>query len=105
MNNVKVDIKKPLYGNFAYVRDVYVNNAIRLGVKLEITVPGGTAIVDPVEWKQKAIDENKVMSKVFKRPDQPMILYGGNVPFPAKEGRVETKTAHRLEDDQLPLFS
>jgi hypothetical protein len=105
MDYVSVTIKKPLYGNFVYVRDIYVNNAIRLGVKLKITVPGGSAVVDPKEWKEKAIADNKVMKKVFKRPDQPMVLYGGTVPLPPKPGEVETKTKRNLEDDQISLFS
>ncbi|MCR4261114.1 MAG: hypothetical protein NUV96_02180 [Candidatus Colwellbacteria bacterium] len=78
METVKIDIKKPMYNNHVYLNARLVERAIRLGAKLEITVPAGTAIVDPLEWKNK----KDWMKKVFKFANNPMLLYGGNVPIP-----------------------
>lgn len=77
---IDVEIKKPLYGNYVNVRDIYVNRAIREGTQLQIKTPNGTGIVDPVKWKNGEYGGKRV-EKVFKRPDQPMVLYGGNVPI------------------------
>ena len=93
---IEVNIHKPVYGNYVYVRDVFLRAAMRRGEMIKITVPKGSAIVDPKEW----IKNGKKMEKVFKRPDQPMILYGGNVPLPAEKGAVISKE----EDYQVSLF-
>lgn len=78
-----------------------MEKAIRLGVKLEITIPSGKATVDPVEWKK----EGKIMKKVFKFADNPMILYGNWVPVPyvEKKGKV-VKTKEEPLDIQQKLF-
>ena len=75
MKYVEVKIRKPLYGNYVYVRDVFVERAISLNKKMRITVPNGVGIHDPHEWKETG----KIMEKIFKRPDEPMILYGNTV--------------------------
>lgn len=90
-----VRINKPLYGNYVYINAEVVNKAIRRGVMIQIVVPKGSAIVDPKQWKANG----RVMKKVFKRPNDPMILYGGNVPLPAEKGIVQPK-----EDLQAKLF-
>ena len=74
---IEVIIEKPLYRNFVYVRDLYLNKAISRGERLKVTIPEGTAIIDPKEWMKTG----KKMSKVFKRPEEPMILYGNVVPI------------------------
>ena len=88
MKTISVNIKKPLYGNFVYINGNVITKAIEHGAWLEITIPKGRAIVDPRQWKETAIKIEKVMKKVFKFPDNPMILYGGSVPLPAIKGEV-----------------
>jgi len=80
METVNVTIKKPLYDNFVYVRDMHIRRAMREGKKLKITIPQGAGIVDPVDW----IKTGKKMEKVFKYPDNPMILWGNRVPLNIK---------------------
>lgn len=87
MKLVTVDIRKPLYGNYVYINGNVVDRAISAGAMMEVIIPSGRAIVDPVKWKA----EGKIMKKVFKFPNNPMILYGGWVPIPAKEGKVVAK--------------
>ena len=79
-----VEITKPLYGNFVYINASILDRAIKEGVKVQVTVPNGTAVIDPAEWKATG----KKMEKVFNFPDHPMILYGGNVPLPAPKGKI-----------------
>jgi hypothetical protein len=72
---IEVTIKKPLFNNFCYIRDIYVNQAKRAHIPLRITIPQGTAIMSAQEW----MDGAKEMKKVFKQPDNPMVLYGNYV--------------------------
>ena len=75
---VYVDIRKPLYDNFVYIRyDKYIRQAIDRGAKLKIRIPQGIGIHDPEEWMRTG----KRMEKVFKRPDEPMVLWGNWVMF------------------------
>jgi uncharacterized protein YcgI (DUF1989 family) len=80
MKLVKVTIRKPMYGNYVYINGTFIDKAIRAGAMMEITVPAGKAVVDPKKWKANG----KIMKKVFRIPDHPMILYGGEVPVPGK---------------------
>lgn len=98
METLKVTIRKPLYGNFCYIRESIINSAIYRGVQMEITVPNGKAIVDPQKWK----DTGKRMSKVFLRPDEPMILWGNNVPVPLPPALK--KVEDKKESSQLKLL-
>lgn len=72
---ITVSISKPLYGNMCYINETVIDKAIRYGFQLEVKTPTKTKVVDPKEWKQKG----QRMSKIFKRPDQPMILFGANL--------------------------
>jgi len=97
---VKVNIKKPIYGNYCYIRASIVDKAIKDGAMLEITIPRGKAIVDPVKWKE----EGKVMKKVFKFPDNPLVLYGGSVPLEGlPSGKVTSKEKEEV-NKQATLF-
>ena len=89
MKNVKVTIHKPLYGNYVNIRDKFLKEAYVKGVKLEITIPNGTAVVDPKWW----IQTGKKVEQVFLRPDEPMILWGNTVP-------VEIKVPPRVKEDK-----
>jgi len=73
---IEVFIEKPIYGNFVYVRDSYLNKAERTGDKLRIKTPKGGIVCTYEQWKHGA----KYMEKVFKRPDEPMKLWGNKVP-------------------------
>lgn len=84
MKTIKVNIRKPLYGAFVYVDARLVEKAIREKALLEIAIPQGRGIVDPIEWKKTG----KIMKKVFKFPENPMILYGNSVPLPSVKGEV-----------------
>ena len=93
---VTVNIRKPIYGNHVYINSTVVNNAIRAGAMLEIVIPNGRTIVDPKEWKARG----DIMKKVFRFPNNPMILYGGNVNFPSQsKGEIVKK-----EEKQQRLF-
>lgn len=82
MNNEYIDItiKKPVYGTFVYVRDIYIEQAIREGKKLKVSIPQGVAITEPEWWKQ-----GQKLEKVFRIPDKPMILYGRHLPLNCQE--------------------
>lgn len=66
-----------MYGNYVFINSTIVERAIREKNMLEIIIPNGRATVDPQKWKANG----RVMKKVFKYPDNPMILYGGEVPI------------------------
>lgn len=69
-----ITIEKPLYGNFCYIRETFLKNAIKDGEVVEVKLPNMTAIISPREW----IKTGKVMKKVFNFPDNPMILWGND---------------------------
>jgi hypothetical protein len=73
---VEVFVKKPLYDNFVFIRDIYINEAERSNQKLRIRIPRGERVCTPGEWKRGA----KYMEKVFLRPGEPMKLWGNHVP-------------------------
>ncbi len=101
MKTVDVIIKKPLYGTFVYIRSEVVEKAIKAKVMLSITIPQGTAVVDPVKWKEGS----KRMQKVFKIPTRPMVLYGNSVPIevpPVVSKKQQLK--EEFEKDQQKLF-
>ena len=75
MEYVEVEIKKPLYGSFCYIRDIYISNAIHTHKMLRITIPQGTYDIDPNEWMATAVP----MKKVFLQKDNPMTLWGNHV--------------------------
>lgn len=72
---IEVFIKKPIHGNFVFIRDKYLNKAESACEKLRIRTPKGERICTPAEWKRNA----KYMEKVFLRPDEPMKLWGNYV--------------------------
>lgn len=97
MNIIHYPFKKPLYGTYCYLRVEVLDKAIREGAQISIDLPSGSALIDPIKWKANG----KIMQKVFKYPDKPMILYGGNVPLPPKKGKVEDP---KVEVKQNSLF-
>ncbi len=99
MKLVTVDIRKPLYGNYVYINGNVVDRAISAGAMMEVVIPSGRAIVDPVKWKT----EGKIMKKVFKFKNNPMILYGGWVNVPSIKGEIITSIETK-EKKQPTLF-
>lgn len=85
IETVDVTIHKPLYDNFVNIRDTYIKTAIRQGKLLKVTIPQGTAVVDPKEW----VATGKVVKQVFLRPDEPMRLVGNYVPLPVGKSDTE----------------
>ena len=81
--NIIVEIRKPLFKNFAYVREKYLLTAIENGVKIEIRIPQGAAVVDPKTWMKTG----KRMEKVFKFPNSPLVLYGNYVTIEDNENQ------------------
>ena len=73
----KIQIFKPVYGTFVYLREATLQKAIRNNEPVEVTIPQGVAIIDPKKW----IETGKRLEKVFKIPNQPMLLIGNSVPL------------------------
>lgn len=74
---IEVFISKPLYNNFAYINESYIKKAEKLNQKLHIKTPKGEITCTPQEWLKGA----KRMEKVFLRPNEPMVLFGNNIPL------------------------
>lgn len=100
MKLVTVDIRKPLYGNYVYLRKEIIDRAISAGAMMEVVIPSGRAIVDPVKWKA----EGKIMKKVFRFKNNPMILYGNWVNVPSSKGKIIDKSELKTENKQPTLF-
>jgi len=78
---IHINILKPLHGTFCYIReDTIINRAILLREKVKVTLPQGSAVIDPAEWKKTG----KRLEKVFKFEGRPMILWGNYLDIPNK---------------------
>lgn len=77
-----------------------MERAIKSGAWLEIGIPKGRVAIDPNKWKAKS----KIMKKVFKFPDNPMILYCVDVNLPSEKGKIVEKET-KEESKQDDLFS
>ncbi len=66
-----IRIRKPIYGTVVSIREKILKDAQRKGKTLRVVCPGATEDVSPNIWMR----EGTKISKVFLRPDQPMILY------------------------------
>lgn len=95
---IEVFIAKPLFGNFCYIRDLYIKKAEKSYQKLKITTPKGELICTPQEWLRTA----KKMEKVFLRPDQPMVLWGNHVPVTQEEPNNQLRL---INDKKQPVFN
>ncbi len=101
MEVIKINFRKPLYDNFINLNGAIVEKAIRERKMLDITVPNGTAIVDPNEWKRTC----KISKKVYKYKDRPMILYGNNVPIPVPKKAAKIITNPPRTVNTVPICS
>lgn len=91
-----MEIRKPIWGTYVTIRDVVVDGAIKKRKLMRVKITGvGEAIVHPTAWKERAQeasaagDKNAVMKKVFLKPNEPMVLYGGTVPIEIKEKETQ----------------
>ena len=87
-NIITVNIKKPLYNNHVYINGSIVEKAISIGAKLEIIIPNGSAIVDPLEWKNnkeirtgasfsyKIIPSVKLVGEIYRQTTNIENYYG-----------------------------
>ena len=85
---VEVTIHKPLFGMYVNIRDTYLKAAIKEKSLLKITIPQGTALVDPRKWMDGKYGGKRV-EQVFKIPNVPLVLYGGFVPLKLEEKPLE----------------
>ncbi len=95
-----IDIKKPMFDNYVYIREETLKKAARYkkdGWKVVVRIPQGEGEIDPLEWYKNG----KRMEKVFLRPNEPMVLYGGYVPIPKAKPEKEKPLS---EEDQLSMF-
>jgi len=101
MQYITVNIRKPLFANFVYIRSKYLDQARRLNIPLKITIPQGTAVVSVDEWMK----DSKVMLKEFKIKGKPMKLIGNFVPIPelASSFSGNTLPDSGIGLEQLPL--
>lgn len=65
-----------MYGTFVYIREDHLKQAMEANLRVFVKIPQGTAEIIPSYW----MASGKRMSKVFLRPDEPMILWGNHVP-------------------------
>lgn len=78
---IDINIRKPVFGNFCYIRETYIKQARREGKLLKITTPNGTGIISPDDWEKNG----KVLLKEFKIPGRPMRLVGNHVPIDSQK--------------------
>jgi len=88
---MKFDIKDTIYGNFVYLGGTYVDQAIEEGRLLEITIPSGTAIMSPVDWKEGM----SIKKKKFTYSDDKVVLYGNWVVGMEMETEEEKNKDHK----------
>ena len=110
MENMKFNIKETLYGNFVYLGGTYVDQAIEEGRLLEITIPSGTAIMSPVEWKEGM----SIKKKLFTYSEDKVVLYGNWVIVKeikveeeknkSHKNKVKEKVKKGFIEGQLSLF-
>jgi len=75
-NFVEINIHKPLYGTYVYIRNKHLDYAMKHEIPLKVTIPEGTYIVSDVfEW----IRTGQRQEKVFLIPDKPMVLWGNHL--------------------------
>jgi hypothetical protein len=91
INNKTIDINiyKPVYDSFCYIREKYVDLAIKDHKMLKIKIPQGEFLCDPKEWKLTG----KRHEQVFLKPEDPMVLWGNHV---IKKKSIEDTVQERL---------
>jgi len=98
MNYINVDIKKPIYGNYVGVRELYIWKAKREHKMLRITTPNGTTTISPTRYLEGATR----IEKVFLIPDRPMVLYC-KLLTPDKPKEEHLKLQRTVQDYSMPV--
>lgn len=84
MNYKTIELHKPLYkserGYFHRIYDKSLKDAIREKKLIQAKTPHGIYEIDPRQW----IQTGKKVKQVFKRPDEPMTLYGNYLKPPSE---------------------
>lgn len=80
-----VHIKKPIYGQCVAISDAIIKEAETHHRLLLLTCPGAQETISPADWMRKS----KVLRKVFRYPDNPMVLWIGTIGKLPDEKRVE----------------
>ena len=81
-------IKKPIYGHCVAVNETILRRCEQLNRLMEISCPGKKETLTPQEWR----DKSKRISKVFKYPDNPMILWQGTIGRVIKDNKSDQLT-------------
>lgn len=76
-----VHIKKPIYGHCVAINRAIIQAAITNGRLLVVSCPGASEVIPPRAWVNRA----RRIEKVFRRPDEPMVLYQATVGNPQPE--------------------
>ena len=72
-DHVLIEFEKPMYWDKIYIWEDTLNKAIKRKIPIKVKMDKVVYIITDVKkWKKTG----EKMSKVFKRPDEPMILYG-----------------------------
>ena len=78
-------IRKPIYGTCVALNEKLLKSAISKRKKILVKCPGAEELIDPKEWMKDA----KRISKVFKQPNNPMILYQKSIGVTISEDNDE----------------
>ena len=87
MQYIEVEIKKPIFGTYVSIDKRKIDEAIGSGKMMRITIPQGSAVVDPREWLRTA---DNIEKKIINFPSNPMVFVYNTVPIKMRE-RQSTK--------------
>mgnify|MGYP001615101629 CR=1 FL=1 len=91
---MQIEIKKPIYSDYIYIRKETLELAARLGELLEVKIPQGSRAIDPKEWMAKG----KIMKKIFKQPGIDSFPLDLTINFP-KKLRLLNSSIHLVKGD------
>lgn len=77
----KLFIRKPIYGTCVAISKRIVERARSAGVLVDVRCPGGRSVLSPDE----IVKLGKVVKKVFRYPEHPMVMYQINLESDAEE--------------------
>lgn len=70
-----IHIDKPIYGTCVALSSKIIGEAIKHHREIEVSCPGASEVVSPWYWMEKS----KKVSKVFRDPKHPMLLYQATI--------------------------
>jgi hypothetical protein len=89
----EIYIHKPIYGHCVALNSDIIKLAKLHLRSLLVKCPGASEKIAPDDW----VSKSKRIEKVFRRPDQPMILYQGHI------GETQPEVRARAKVEQLSL--